>query len=222
METYYARRASEYERIYDKPERQADLARLRAELPPLFKGERVLEIASGTGYWTALIAEHAESVLGIDAVEDVLAIARRKKYPRSNVHFEQVDAYALPAWPHKFSACFAGFWWSHMPLARLDTFLQGLQRRLEPGARVVFLDNRYVEGNSTPITHRDALHNTYQRRLLGDGSSHEVLKNYPTEQELHARLERYGTEVRLSSYEYYWVASYRIMAGTTSPEERKP
>jgi demethylmenaquinone methyltransferase/2-methoxy-6-polyprenyl-1,4-benzoquinol methylase len=215
METYYARRAAEYEKIYDKPERQADLARLRAELPPLFKGERVVEIACGTGYWTPLIAAQAESVLGVDAVEDVLAIARNKDYPGSNVRFEQADAYALPAWPEKFSACCAGFWWSHVPLARLDSFLKGLESRLEPGARVVFFDNLYVEGSSTPISRRDAEGNAYQQRRLADGSSHEVLKNFPTAKEMQARLAPYGTEIRFLPYEYYWVATYRIMAGTT-------
>jgi ubiquinone/menaquinone biosynthesis C-methylase UbiE len=222
METYYARRAAEYERIYDKPERQGDLVRLRAELPPLFWDQHVLEIACGTGYWTTLISAQAASVTALDAVEDVLAIARRKDYPRSNVRFEQADVYALPAWPEKFSACFAGFWWSHMPLARIEGFLESLRARVRPAGMVVFLDNRYVEGNSTPISHWDAAGNTYQRRRLGDGSSHEVLKNYPTEQEMQARLGRHGTEVRYSSYEYYWVASYRIMAATTSPEETRP
>jgi demethylmenaquinone methyltransferase/2-methoxy-6-polyprenyl-1,4-benzoquinol methylase len=216
MESYYARRAAEYERIYDKPERQADLARLRAELPALFEGERVLEIACGTGYWTPLIAARAESVLALDYAEETLAIAKSKKYAKSSVRFERADAYALPAWPQKFSACFAGFWWSHVPLARLDAFLKGLQSRLEAGARVVFLDNRYVEGSSTPITRRDAEGNTYQQRRLADGSSHEVLKNFPTAQEMEARLGRHGTGVRFSSYEYYWVATYRIMGSTTS------
>ncbi|HEY6168738.1 MAG TPA: class I SAM-dependent methyltransferase, partial [Verrucomicrobiae bacterium] len=52
---YYARRAGEYERIYAKPERQADLAALRARLAEAFRGRRVLEIACGTGYWTEVI-----------------------------------------------------------------------------------------------------------------------------------------------------------------------
>jgi len=212
VQSYYARRAAEYEKIYDKPERQADLARLRAELPPLFAGERVLEIACGTGYWTLLIAARAESVLAIDAVGDVLVIARSKNYANSNVRFEQVDAYALPAWPEKFSACFAGFWWSHIPLGRLDAFLAGLQASLGAGARVVFLDNRYVEGSSTPLVRSDAEGNSYQLRRLADGSSHEVLKNFPDAGELETRLGRYGTEVQFSSYQYYWVATYRIMA----------
>ena len=216
MESYYARRAAEYEKIYDKPERQADLARLRNDIPALFKGQKVLEIACGTGYWTPLIAEQAESVLAVDYNEETLAIARTKTYPKGNVRFQRADAYALPDWPEKFSACYAGFWWSHVPLARLDSFLNGLQTRLEPGARVAFMDNRYVEGSSTAISRKDAQGDTYQRRRLDDGSSHEVLKNFPTAPELRARLGRFGTEVTFSEYEYYWLATYRIMAWTNS------
>lgn len=214
MESYYARRAAEYEKIYDKPERQADLARLRNDIPALFRDERVLEIACGTGYWTPLIAEQAESVLAVDYNEETLAIARTKRYPRSNVRFERADAYALPDWQEKFSACYAGFWWSHIPRARLDAFLNGLQARLEPGARIAFMDNRYVEGSSTAISRKDAQGNTYQRRRLDDGSSHEVLKNFPTGPKLRAKLGRFGTQVTFSEYEYYWLATYRIMAGT--------
>jgi len=216
MEAYYARRAAEYEKIYDKPERQADLARLREDLPALFKGERVLEIACGTGYWTPLIAAQAGSVRAIDHAEETLSIARSKPYKKANVRFEQGDAYALPAWPQKFSACFAGFWWSHVPLARLDGFLRNLAAGLETGAKVAFLDNRYVEGSSTPISRRDAEGNTYQSRRLADGSSHEVLKNFPAAPDMKARLARFGTEVEFREYEYYWVATYRIMAGKTS------
>lgn len=208
MEAYYAKRAAEYEKIFEKPERQSDLARMREDIPALFAAERVLEIACGTGYWTPLIAAKAESVLATDYNEETLVIARSKRYPKGNVRFERADAYALPAWPEKFSACYAGFWWSHIPLNRIDGFLAGVHARLQPGARVVFMDNRYVEGSSTPISRTDAEGNTYQSRKLSDGAKHEVLKNFPTQAELRARL---GRELQLTEYEYYWVASYRIM-----------
>jgi demethylmenaquinone methyltransferase/2-methoxy-6-polyprenyl-1,4-benzoquinol methylase len=213
MQAYYAQRAREYERIYHKPERQADLARLRADIPALFEGETVLEMACGTGYWTPLIAARAKSVLALDYAVETLEIARSKVYEKSNVVFEQGDAYRLPAWPEKFSACYAGFWWSHIPVESIDGFLAGLHARLAPGARVAFMDNRYVEGSSTPLARRDAAGNTYQERRLADGSRHEVLKNFPAEGELEARLGRVGTEVRVVHYQYYWLASYRIMAG---------
>jgi SAM-dependent methyltransferase len=215
LETYYARRAAEYEKIYEKPERQADLARLRRDIPALFRAERVLEIACGTGYWTPLIAEQAESVLAVDYNDETLAIAQAKKYPKANVRFQRADAYALPDWKERFSACYAGFWWSHVPLAQLEAFLNGLHARLEPGARVAFMDNRYVEGSSTAISRKDAEGNTYQSRRLADGSSHEVLKNFPSAPELRARLGRLGTEITFAEYQYYWLATYRIMAGIT-------
>ncbi len=62
---YYAARAAEYERIYDKSERQADLARLRHLIPSYFVGRSVLEIACGTGYWTQFIAPAARKVTAI-------------------------------------------------------------------------------------------------------------------------------------------------------------
>ena len=208
LEKYYARRAAEYEKIFDKPERQADLARMRVDIPSLFVNQRVLEIACGTGYWTPLIAEQAESVLATDYNEEPLAIAKSKTYRKANVSFAQADAYALPDWKNKFSACYAGFWWSHVPLGKMAGFLSSLEKVLQRGAIVAFMDNRYVEGSSTPISRKDAEGNTYQARRLADGSSHEVLKNFPTAQELRAQL---GKEVRYVEYEYYWVASYRIM-----------
>src|SRR5687768_13427756 len=132
MEAYYARRAAEYEKIYAKPERQADLARMRKDIPALFAGERVLEIACGTGYWTPLIAAQAQSVLALDYNEETLAIARSKIYKGANARFAQGDAYALPGWNEKFSAAYAGFWWSHIPLGKIDSFLRHLHSRLEP------------------------------------------------------------------------------------------
>jgi demethylmenaquinone methyltransferase/2-methoxy-6-polyprenyl-1,4-benzoquinol methylase len=212
MQAYYARRAAEYEKIYDKPERQADLARMRVDVPALFRGERVLEVACGTGYWTPLIAAEAQSVLALDTADETLQIARAKRYEKGNVRFQQGDAYALAAWPERFSACFAGFWWSHIPLQKVDPFLDQLHARLAPGARVAFLDNRYVEGSSTPLARRDAAGNTYQSRRLADGTTHEVLKNFPDPRQLEARLARTGTGVQVTLYQYYWLASYRIMA----------
>jgi hypothetical protein len=51
---------------------------------------------------------------------------------------------------------------------------------------VVFLDNRFVPGSSTPIAESDAEGNTYQVRTLADGSTHRVLKNFPDRDALMA------------------------------------
>ena len=89
LQAYYAKRAAEYERIYAKPERQADLAALRSRIPALLARRSVLEVACGTGYWTEVIAPHVRSITAIDYVEETLAIARSKKYPANRVEFAQ-------------------------------------------------------------------------------------------------------------------------------------
>jgi ubiquinone/menaquinone biosynthesis C-methylase UbiE len=72
MIDYYSKRAREYERVYQKPERQADLGWLRATLRRELAGHRVLELACGTGYWTDAIAGTAASIHATDASTEVL------------------------------------------------------------------------------------------------------------------------------------------------------
>ena len=207
---YYRRRAGEYEAIYSKPERQADLAFLREHIPARLAGREVLELACGTGYWTALVARRAARVVATDLAEEPMRIAQSKDYGECNVRFELADAYALSADLGTFDAALAVFWWSHVPLSRLAAFLSSLHGRLKPGARVLLMDNRYVEGSSTAISERDAEGNAYQLRTLADGSRHRVLKNFPAEADLRAALAPHATAMSYRALEYYWLAEYEL------------
>jgi ubiquinone/menaquinone biosynthesis C-methylase UbiE len=207
---YYRRRAQEYEAIYAKPERQADLAWLRQYIPQRMAGRRALEVACGTGYWTVLVARSAASLVATDAGDEPMQIARAKDYGGHGVRFELADAYALPPALGRFDAAFAVFWWSHVPHGRKAAFLASLHARLEPGARVLLMDNRYVEGSSTPIAERDAEGNAYQLRRLADGSESRVLKNFPTEAELRADLAPHAAAFSYREGQYYWLAEYEL------------
>jgi len=103
MVGYYAERASEYERIYHKPERQLDLQRLRSFVESTFASNDVCEVACGTGYWTEILAHSAASVFATDINEEVLAIARSKRMGQ-RVTFQREDAYALPLPSQRFTA----------------------------------------------------------------------------------------------------------------------
>ena len=207
MQFYYAARASEYDRIYLKPERQADLRAIERWLPPKFAGARLIEIACGTGYWTQFIAPLAAHVLAVDTAPETIGIAK-SRVPEGKVDFLIGDAYALPRHIGQFNAAFAGFWFSHVPKTRQREFLRGLTARLEAGATVVFLDNRYVEGSSSPVTARDAEGNTFQTRRLGDGSTYEVLKNFPAEAELLELMAGLGERPVFTMWQYYWAFEY--------------
>lgn len=205
---YYAQRASEYERIYAKPERQADLQALRARIRQMFAGRKVLELACGTGYWTEVIAGQAIEVLALDLNEEVLEIAKLKNLPEEKVKYRIASAYEIPDIGRSHDALFAGFWWSHVPLARMDLFIEKTTKSVAPGALVAFLDNRYVEGSSTPLSRRDADGNSYQTRKLDDGSTHEVLKNFPSEGELIRRASRHGWGANVELLQHYWLLSF--------------
>jgi demethylmenaquinone methyltransferase/2-methoxy-6-polyprenyl-1,4-benzoquinol methylase len=156
------------------------------------------------------LSRAAASVVATDIYEEVLAVARSKYMDTGRVELRREDAYALPVLPRKCDGGFAGFWWSHIPRARMRSFLAGFHRVLSPGARVVFMDNVYVEGSSTPISRVDQHGDTYQMRRLDDGSGHEVLKNFPTESALRAAVEGFAAEVRVEFLQYYWILSYRL------------
>ena len=208
LAAYYAQRAAEYERIYAKPERQADLARLRQRIGRLAAGRRVLELACGTGYWTEVMAAGASQVTAIDLNDEVLKIARTKRYAPGRVRFIAGDCYAPPVADRSHDLLFAGFWWSHVPLGRLDSFLESALSCVAPGAMLAFLDNRYVAGSSTALSRRDAAGNSYQPRVLDDGSTHEVLKNFPAESELIRRASRSGWGANVDLLEHYWLLSW--------------
>jgi demethylmenaquinone methyltransferase/2-methoxy-6-polyprenyl-1,4-benzoquinol methylase len=214
MEQYYAQRAAEYDRIYDKPERQNELAELKSILSRGFfdrkgSGLDVLEIACGTGYWTQYIARSAASILATDYNQEVIDLARKRDYGQCRVSFKLADAYSLADIPSGFSAGFCGFWWSHIPINRRLEFLTAFHSHLVSGARVIMIDGRYVEGSSTPIARKDKSGNTYQIRHLDDGSTHEVIKNYPAESELKADFEKFAVDLKITLLQYFWMIDYR-------------
>ena len=214
MVGYYAQRAKEYERIYEKPERQDNLRALQTFIERTFSGKHVLEVACGTGYWTAILSRSAASITAIDINEAVLEIARTKPLDRQKVSFQPADAYALPAFARGFTAGLAAFWWSHIPRTRLRPFLSGLHRAFASGSTLVFIDNTYVEGSSSPISTTDVDGNTYQSRTLEDGSTHVVLKNFPTEAEIRHTLSGIASNVEVEFLKYYWTLAYVPQSGS--------
>ena len=210
LRDYYTRRADEYERVYAKPERQVELRLLEQALPALFADRRGLELACGTGWWTPHAARDAQSWLATDVSVETLAIARSKPMP-AVVRFEQRDAYQVDGLlGEPFDAVFAGFWWSHVPRQRLGDWLASLHAALPTAARVVMIDNCFVPGSSTPIARTDADGNSWQRRVLDDGSTHEVMKNFPGREEAVALLGPRARSVRWIEQRYFWLLSYDL------------
>ncbi len=201
MQQYYSDRVEEYEEIYRKPERQEDLQTLKALLKPEVAGKHVLEIACGTGYWTRHLSGSAKWITAIDLNAEMLAEARR--FPLKNVDFQRHDIYTLDQLPGTYDCILGGFIWSHIPLEKIDRFLDQMRSKTTHETPIIFWDNRYIPGNSTPITYTDAKGNTFQNRSLNDGRTYTILKNYPDPAWIEAHLSSYTVE--FTQLDYFWV-----------------
>ena len=206
---YYGRRAPEYDAIYALPERQADLARVTELLCAALAGQRVLDAPCGTGYWAERVAPVAEAVHLADVNEAMLAVARRRSYPRERVSFGTVDLRTCDGVTDSYTAALLAFWWSHVPRQELGTFLAGYHSRLGSGVRVVVVDNRFVSGSSSPVLRGDADGNTYQERRLSDGDRWEILKNFPVAADLREDLRAPRVVPDITELKDYWVMQYR-------------
>ena len=204
MLDYYEKRLPEYEAIYHKPERQQDLGWLEQQLCDLTRRQRVIELACGTGYWTRRIAQGASALHATDG-SGLLAQSAVASCPAGNVTWGVVDAFQPPQL-QEYDVLVCGFFYSHVLKQQLDGFLHTLAGSARSGTRVVFFDNRFVAGSSTPISRTDDDGNTYQTRSLKDGSHHDVLKNFPDENELSGVLGAHFTDVSVSMSRYFWLA----------------
>lgn len=207
---YYKRRAKEYDRLYERADRQDCLNEASEILKQLVASKNVLEIGCGTGYWTERIAQTATSLLATDINEEVIAIAQQRNYPAGKVKFRLADYNNINA-DATYNCLFAGFIWSHISVVEQLQFLLSLSKHLEPGSEMIFMDNRFVEGSNTPIAETDEHGNTYQHRVISDGSTHKVMKNFTGEESLKILAAKAGFELKYYSLDYYWIATFRII-----------
>jgi len=184
---YYAARAPVYDETagYMDPEAEQLRVSIKARYQKMFAGHAVLEIACATGYWTATVAASAKSVFAVDINPAVISQAKERCRNLSNVKFQIADAYILKDVPTGFSAAFGILWWSHVPKERIKAFFSALHGKLLPGALVMFVDQLPYDGH---VRRQDCTGNTIEQRSLPCGSSFEVVKNFPTEENVRDTL----------------------------------
>jgi ubiquinone/menaquinone biosynthesis C-methylase UbiE len=181
---YYRAAAAEY-RLNDAAARDVATA-LDAFRPA---GE-VLELACGPGTWTRQLLRHAAKVTAVDAAPEMLARARARAQARvgeGRVRFVQANLFEWTP-EVKYDLVFFGFWLSHVPPERFDTFWALVRTCLKPNGRVFFVD----DNARTPeeLVYGEASF-AIQRRLR-DGTAHRAVKVSYQPAELEERLRRLG------------------------------
>jgi SAM-dependent methyltransferase len=207
---YYASSTQAADAALSRAERANDLSKVRERIAQLVRGQTVLELACGTGYWTEVIAANADKVLATDVLDAMLARARTRRFPEGKVAFRKVDGLDLPEDLGTFSCVFIGFWWSHLKRDEQDALLAQLRARLGRDVTLILLDDAYVEGSSTTIARTDAQGNTYEIVAAPDGERFELPKNYPADSALRKRLGGEVREIRIERLTYYWLLTCRL------------
>lgn len=114
---------------------------------PLVAGKRVLDIASGSGYGSHLLAQGATSVVGVDISSDAVEYATAT-YTRPNLEFRRGDATAIPLDDGSVDVVVTFETIEHVTDYR--AFLAEVERVLAPdGIALVSTPNdiEFVEGN---------------------------------------------------------------------------
>jgi SAM-dependent methyltransferase len=217
---YYRARAPEYDDWfhrhgrYDRGPEQtaawfAELDTVRGWLRSLeLDGADVLELAPGTGLWTAELLDAGATVTAVDGAPEMLeALRQRCGGPRLTT--ELADLFAWLA-PRRFDVVVACFFMSHVPDESFGDFLDLVAGARRDGGSVFLLDGVREEA-STARDHvlSDERTQTMQRRL-DDGRTFEIVKVFRSDDELAGACARAGLDVEVRrTPTYFQVACSR-------------
>ena len=207
---YYALLGEALEDKYLEPDMDEDIDDMSIHLGNLLAGHTVLELGCGTGFWTEVVAESAQSVLAVDINANLVDIARERDMAEGKVTFRVADALDLPEDIGKFSAVLVSFLWSHLNKKEQEQLLATLKKRLGKDVLLVILDDSFVEGFSETIARTDADGTTYEILTAPDGERFEVPKSYQSDSALRKRLGTTGKEIKIERVEFFWILTCRL------------
>jgi len=128
---YYRARASEYDEWWFRQGRYdrgrelngrwfGEIAELERALDDFGPRGRVLELAGGTGIWSAKLVECADQLTVVDASNEVIAL-NRERLRSKRVRYIQADLFGWTS-SERFDVVFFGFWLSHVPVSKFEAF----------------------------------------------------------------------------------------------------
>ena len=211
---YYRARAPEYDEWflrrgrYDRgPETNArwfeEVAMVRTALDRFRPAGDVLELACGTGLWTEQLLATAGCITAVDAALEALELNQQRLHS-PKVEYAQVDLFSWRP-KERFDVVFFGFWLSHVPPQRFESFWRFVTDALKPGGRVFFVDSKF-DPTSAARDHTlvDPVPGEALRRL-NDGREFRVVKIFYARDELQERLLRLGWNATVSETPHYFI-----------------
>jgi len=196
---YYRARAAEYDSTSYAAD-AGELSSVPAIVDRLGISGDVVELACGTGIWTAELVRHATTLTALDGAPEMLDLARRRV--PTGVCFEQVDLFDWTP-TSSWDVVFFSAWLSHVPADLFDDFWSRVAKALRPGGRAVALDEL-----PTRSSHEEQLEGEVAVRTLRDGTKHEIVKVFWEPGALEKRLVALGWRATVTPIEHGWYLLY--------------
>lgn len=204
---YYQARATEYDEWflrqgrYDRgPDQRRqwedDVAALRQALAEFRPRGRTLELACGTGWWTAELLQYVPQVEVVDAAPAMLA-ATQQRVGAERVTCTPADLFAWQP-TGQYDTIFFSFWLSHVPAERWPGFWQTVAAGLAPSGRVFFIDSLRTADSTAVDQQLPAKDSPIARRRLNDGQEYAIYKIFYDPADLTRSLTTLGWEANIS------------------------
>lgn len=211
---YYRARAQEYDEWFERLGRYdrgpaenaqwfAEVAEVRRALNERHPGGDVLELAAGTGLWSGEILPRAATLTVVDGAPEMLAL-HEARLPDPRVRRIHADLFQWTP-DRRFDWVVFCFWLSHVPAPLVADFFTRVGRALRPGGSFFFVDSLYTDvSTAKDHTLRPRTHDI-QRRRLNDGREFEIVKRFPTPEELTQDLLRLGWSADVRATERFFL-----------------
>jgi len=211
---YYAARAPEYDQWFEREgsfdagvesnERWfAEITALEQALDDFSPRGAVLELASGTGWWTEKLARLTRDLTCVDASAETIDLARSRA---PGARFIRADILSCEP-ERRYDVVFFSFWLSHVPAACFEPFWAMVADALASGGRAFFIDSYYERrGGFQAAGEPDRV----VSRRLNDGREFQAIKNNYDPAVLGKRLATLGWTADVAttgSFFYYGTAT---------------
>jgi SAM-dependent methyltransferase len=205
---YYQARAPEYDEWWQRRGRfdqgaesaeewDREVAQIAAALETFGATGDVLELAGGTGWWTAHLARTAGHLTVIDSSPESLEL-NRKRVGRPDVEYVVDDLFTWQPL-RTYDVVFFSLWLSHVPRSRFRGFWSFVRSCVAPRGRVFLIDNR-IESPGPNVIRRGP---DLELRRVHDGREFQVIEVFYEPDELRSLLGREGWTASLDATRWF-------------------
>ena len=211
---YYQERASEYDEWflrqgrYDRGEAHSqqwlsEIATVQRALDAFRPTGKVLELASGTGWWTEQLVKFADSITAVDSAAETIAINQAKlksdkiSYVQANIFEWEPDAF--------YDVVFFSFWLSHVPPEHFEPFWALVKKSLKENGRVFLVDSLYTPTSTAKDQFLKTAQDTTVKRQLNNGETFEIVKLFYSPKRLTAALDPLGWECHFKASNQFFI-----------------